>query len=294
MGEAFNKLHEFMENSNILRICILDNNNVQFCMHHKVYFPIEEIYKHYDLILVPSWVYAEISESDRRLQYINDISKPLIILDEVSDYLPFVNYQDERLMNVFYSASSPTSRPKRYLKRKLSNIKEQRARAGNGEEIFIEDHLENWIEDYYLDGFDVKETSNGESRKNAGEISILTLAYLIMHRYSEKVKQISISSSDKGVLEIKRNILDFVSKDRLLDVPIKNPIGFLTTDVLLAHAYNTGLIDEETILHLRKNRKFVHCTVTGPDGVTNIIENVLETEEFLEIIKSEVFYHILF
>src|SRR5690625_6293055 len=67
MGEAFRKLHEFMTNNNSLRICILDNNNVQFCMHHKAYFPIEEIYKHYDLILVPSWVYVEIGESDRRL-----------------------------------------------------------------------------------------------------------------------------------------------------------------------------------------------------------------------------------
>jgi hypothetical protein len=235
--ESFNDLHEFIKAHNNIRFCILDNNNIQFCMHNQIFFPIDKIYEHYDIVLIPGWVHAEVGQSDHRVKYIAEIPKPLYILDEVTDYLPLVQYQDERLMNVFLNASQPLTKPKKYLKTILSKLKESKARIQNGEDIDIEDQLYNWIENYYADGFDTKETATGELKKNAGEISILTLAYLLIHMYKDKIKHIAISSSDKGVLEIKKNILNNVSRDNLLNVPFKNPIGFLSTDVLLATAH---------------------------------------------------------
>lgn len=294
MTESFNALHEFIETHNNLRICILDNNNIQFCMHNQRFFPIDKIYEHYDIVLIPGWVHAEVGQSDRRLQYIEELTKPLFILDEVTDYLPFVNYQDERLINVFFNASPPSSKPRRYLRTLISKIKENKARILRGEDIAIEDVIENWMENYYSDGFDTKETASGDLKKNAGEISILTLAYLLIHKYKDKIKHIAISSSDKGVLEIKKNIMDNVSTDNLLDVPFTNPIGFLSTDVLLASAHKLGIINDRDVRHLRKNKKFVICTISNNDGTNHLIESVLETEEYLSILNAQNTYGILF
>lgn len=294
MTESFESLHEFIENHNNLRICILDNNNIQFCMHNHSFFPINKIYNHYDVVLLPGWVHAEVGQSDHRVQYIASIPKPLFILDEVTDYLPLVQYQDERLMNVFFNASPPSSKPRKHLRTVLSKIQENKSRIQKGENIAIEDEFDDWIENFYSDGFDTKETGSGDLKKNAGEISMLTLAYLLMHMYKDKIKHIAISSSDKGILEIKKSIMDNVSRDNLLFVPFKNPIGFLSTDVLLANAHKLGTINDGNIRQLRKNRKFVICTISNTDGTNHIIESVLDTEEYLSILNGQANYGILF
>ncbi|MBU8757311.1 hypothetical protein KM927_27975 [Priestia megaterium] len=294
MSETFTELDNFISAHENVRICILDNNNIQFCMHNKSYFPLEKIYEYYDIILIPGWVHAEIGQSDHRIQYIGEIPKPLFILDEARDYLPLTNFEDERLMNVFLYASPPSSKPRKYLKTYLSKLEEKKRRINAGEDIAIEEEMEEWIENYYRDGFDTKDTEQGELKKNAGEISILTLAFLMLHFYGSKIKNVTISSSDRGVIDIKRNILDYAGKNDLLNVPLSNPIGFLSTDVLLAKAFDLGTINENMLCDLRKNRKFVMCSTSHEDGSSHLIETVLDTPDFISIISGDNPYSIFF
>jgi hypothetical protein len=83
-----------------------------------------------------------------------------------------------KLMKVFANASSPGSKPHRYLKKLI-----QEAESGR---VDIDDE---WIGNYYENGFDSKE--EGMIKKNAGETSILALAFLLVHHYGNKIKQIS-------------------------------------------------------------------------------------------------------
>ena len=50
------------------RILIMDNNNLEFCSQHEEIFLVEEVFKNYDVILIPEWVHREISHSERRLR----------------------------------------------------------------------------------------------------------------------------------------------------------------------------------------------------------------------------------
>lgn len=282
-SENFTEFDKLVSQKNNIRICILDNNNVQFCMHHKRHFPIDKIYEYYDVILIPGWVHEEIAQSDHRIRYISSIPSTLFFMDEIKDYLPLIEYNDLKLMKVFCSASSPGSEPHRYLKKQIRLV-----------ETLQHEIADNWIEEYYNKGFNT--TQHNQLKKNAGENSILTLAFLLVHYYGSKIKQISISSGDRGVVDIKNKIMDYISKHELLNVPFINPISFLSTDVLLAQAFKLGTINEEELYELRKStqRKKVICTITNEDGTATPVETEMDTEDFITVLKGDNPFSIVF
>jgi hypothetical protein len=234
----FQELNDFLNERSNVRILILDNNNIQFCCQYEEFFPVEEIYKVYDLILIPGWVHAEVSHSENRLLYLARIPKPLINLVEEEDYLPLVKYEDERLMKVFETASLVYPASKNFFR----NLKKIINRA---DEI-----PDDWITDYYEKGFDTLETGEGTTlKKNAGEVSILTLAFLLVHRYSNKISQITIGSSDKGCWDIKHRILDHIGRWEILKIsspPV--PISFKSTDALLTEAVKSKTIKLDEVI----------------------------------------------
>jgi hypothetical protein len=272
---SYEELAKFLSTKSGVRVCILDNNNTQFCFQNESLFPVDEIYKTYDLILVPEWVLHEISHSEQRLQYVFSIPKPLFFLNEESDYLPLVHFEDERLKSVFRHSASPYSRPRNFFKEL-----EKRTRQNGG--IIPDD----WIVDFYEQGFETKETSQGVTKKNAGEVSILTLAFLLLHNFEENISQITISSSDKGSLNIKQNIMQHLDKQSLLDLSDKIPISFLSTDILIVQAFRANRVNEAEIRDIRKNPRSVMYTENHPDGTSSTQQYVLETERFIEILKN--------
>jgi hypothetical protein len=140
--ESYKDLAKFLSQKSDVKVCILDNNNIQFCFQNEKFFPIDEIYNAYDIVLLPHWVHNEISHSEHRLQYISRIPKPLLILHEELDYLPLVNFEDQRLKEVFRrSAALYTSA------RKFFNELEKRIRQ-NGDIV-----PDDWILDFYEQGF---------------------------------------------------------------------------------------------------------------------------------------------
>lgn len=90
--------------------------------------------------------------------------------------------------------------------------------------------------------------------------------------------------------------MDNISKYGLLNVSRINPISFLSTDVLLAKAFQLGIIREEEIHELRKGtqRKKIICTITNEDGSSTPIETEIETEDFITILKGGKPYNIVF
>jgi hypothetical protein len=60
------------------------------------------------------------------------------------------------------------------------------------------DPYEEWLNIFYKEGLDYRKLSNGRiQRKNAGEISISVLSYIISYYYSRGINTITIFSSDR-------------------------------------------------------------------------------------------------
>jgi hypothetical protein len=281
----FQELNDFLNERSNVRILILDNNNIQFCCQYEEHFPVEEIYKQYDLILIPGWVHAEVSHSENRLLYLARILKPLINLVEEDDYLPLVTYEDLRLMKVFEGASSAYPKSLKFFK----GLKEVIGRTGE-----IPD---DWISDYYENGFDIRENGNGVAlKKNAGEVSILSLTFLLVHKYSSKLSQITIGSSDQGSWDIKHKILDYIGKREVLKIPFPPiPISFKSTDALLVEAVKSKIItSEEVITKLRPNPRSCIYIRNLPDGTSETVKGVIDTPAFIQMLKEIDIIHLLF
>ena len=181
----YGELTNFFRDKTEVKIIILDNNNIQFCNHYEQYFSLEDSYNNYDIILVPGCVFAEVAHSKQRLNYLARLPKQLIIPIEEDDYLPLIGYEDAKLMKLFEYASTPYSSCRAFFK----TLKQIIGKTGE-----IPD---DWIADFYEKGFDVKLNVDGKQlKKNAGEISILVLSFLLIHHFTCKINQITISTSD--------------------------------------------------------------------------------------------------
>ncbi|TYS17086.1 hypothetical protein FZC78_10735 [Rossellomorea vietnamensis] len=261
------------------RILIMDNNNLEFCTQHKDIFLVDEVFRNYDIILIPEWVHREISHSERRLEYLARIPVPYFIINEEEDYVEFVEYQEFRLMELFKHASSSISPARKY----FSGLKKY-----YNQNV---DLPEQWIDDFYEEGFEVKDGS--DLRKNAGETSILVLVYLLLHHYPSSIKNITIFSSDKGTMTIKEKIMDNLHKIELIHNPA-TPISFMSTDILLIEAVSKGWADIEDIERLRPNSKRVIYSMKLENQSSSRHEYVMETGDFIKALKNIEQYHFEF
>ncbi len=283
----YNSLNAEISKKSDNRILIIDNNNLEFCTQNEESFSADVIFKNYDIILIPEWVHAEITHSEKRMQYLASIDIPYFILREEEDYTKFVEFQDYRLMRLFEHASISITKARRY----FSELKKYYSKN--------DDLPENWISDYYDCGFDIKVTKNlidGEEvelRKNAGETSILVLTYLLLHHYSSEVKQITIFSSDKGSLTIKKNIMEKLSKIELIHNNTSS-ISFKSTDILIIEAIKEQRVEIEDIPKLRPNSKTVIYTHLLGDHSISRHEHVMSTDEFMKVMTNIEEYHFEF
>lgn len=271
------------------RVLILDNNNLEFCCQHEDKFPFDVIFNSYDIVLVPEWVHVEISHSDRRLLYMASIPTPLLILNEKEDYPKIISYQEYRLLQLFGNAASSITKARRVFGELKTHYQKH------------SDLPLNWIEKFAENAFEVKKSTkviNGvqteiELKKNAGETSILVLAYLLCHRFGNKIKHITIFSSDKGSLTIKQSIMDNLEKMELIHTSTV-PISFKSTDILLMEAVKDGRITFSDIIRIRTNSKTVIYTHRLQDSSSYRREYVMDTPEFITVLSSIDEYHIEF
>lgn len=130
----------FLQGKSQLKLCIIDNNNLQFCEQNNTTLKPENIFSYYDAVLIPEWVAHEIVHSEPRKAYIEAILIPIFILKE-TDYLLLIDYHDVSLMNLFCHASMPGRKPFRYLKRKLSLIERRQEDISDDWVLYITKRL---------------------------------------------------------------------------------------------------------------------------------------------------------
>ena len=83
-----NKISSLKEKLNLedtKSVCIIDNNFMSFLVELKKEIDISYIFLNYDFILIPKWVYVEISDSEYRKSCLEEISsyKDVYIVNEL-------------------------------------------------------------------------------------------------------------------------------------------------------------------------------------------------------------------
>lgn len=290
-GENINDikdLKKYISTGKSLKVCILDNNSVEFLTLVRENITPDKIFSQYDMILIPQWVWAEICDSENRISYIESLKhySKLQIIDEV-DYLTLIDYKEGDLYYIFLYCCYNVSRLVSFIKK---NILKNRP---------IEDlaPYEEWINILYEQGLDQKKLSNGRiQRKNAGEISISVLSYILSLYYSQNIDNITIFSNDRDAYEFISKAKEILYKDRRFKDKNNASITFKSNDFLIYEWTRLGYISKDDIDVFVNNYRHVRrikFTRKKQDNSIEEKEKLIDNIEFLEMLK-DCTLHIIF
>lgn len=133
------------------------------------------------------------------------------------------------------------------------------------------------------------------TKKNAGEVSVLTLSFSLLSHYPTQIANIAIASSDLGIINIKDRIVREANKTPLeLEIPISPPISYFSKDVSMFIAVKEGIIQPHQISALRPNASSSTYVELFPDGTTALHRHLLQTSDFEEMCRNHQRYNIIF
>lgn len=263
------------------KILILDSNNLQFYYQHQMLMPATHIFAPYDLILIPGWVYAEYSHHTGKDSYVkNDIPTTKLYIDEVNDYLPMLEHSDKKLMELFATCST---------------AEEAYRFFGPMKKLQVDDYPDDWIVQFYNNGFPMQQKGTLLTRKNAGEISIITLAFSLLSHFQSNIASITLASSDKGSIRLKEKVLSVANQSPLeLNIHKAPPISFLTTEVSMFNAVKSGILDPNRISTLRPTPRSSIYVEHHADMSSTIHDIVVDTASFINMCQNHQNYTIVY
>ena len=279
------RLIEVLKSSAPKKIGILDNNTINFLTKINKYAHTVKLLENYDLLLIPSWVYEEVKDSEERVNYIKDIfSKDIqIYIISEDDYEELVGYKSEWLYKFFLYSCFLNAELKSFIKR---NIEKNQPL----EEL---DDYEDWIKLLYEEGFQGKILKSGRSqKKNAGEISISVLSLIISYFYCEKNHSVTVLSNDRDTYDYIKCAKQKLLNDKLFEKLESSSITFKSNDFITKESFlNNYIIEGNDIYSIVEFRdeKRVKYTRNALDSSVEEHDEVLNNSEFIESLKDDTF-----
>ncbi|MDK2821463.1 MAG: hypothetical protein PWP31_1428 [Clostridia bacterium] len=288
-GESVEELKKYLSMGKSLKVCILDNNSIEFLTWVRKSVSPEKIFNQYDIILIPQWVWTEVCDSDNRKSYINDLkeySRKVQIVDEV-DYLTLVDYKEAELYYLLLYCCYSVSRLVSFIKK---NILKNRP-------IEDLDSYEEWLSIFYEQGLDKRRLSNDRiQRKNAGEISIAVLSYILSYYYNENIGTITIFSSDRDTYEFVSKAKEMLYKDERFKNRSNTSITFKSNDFLIYDWTRLKYIDEhnvDTFVDSYRQTRRIKFTRKKQDNSIEEQDKVIDNIAFLEMLNDSTI-HLIF
>ena len=287
-GEGINELKKYLSTGRSLKVCILDNNSVEFLTWVRGSIGPEKIFSQYDIIFIPQWVWVEVCDSDNRKSYIDDLKhySKVQIIDEV-DYLKLVDYKEAELYYLFLYCCYNVSRLISFIKK---NILKNRP-------VEDLDPYEEWLNIFYEEGLDQRKLSNGRiQRKNAGEISISVLSYILSYYYSESIDNITIFSSDRDTYEFISKAKEMLYGDERFKNRSNTSITFKSNDFLIYEWTRLGYINENNIdvfVDSYRQTRRIKFTRKKQDNSIEEQDKLIDNAAFLEMLKDSTI-HLIF
>lgn len=287
-GKDIDCLKEYLSKGKSLKVCILDNNSIEFLT--RIYDRIgpEKIFCQYDIIFIPKWVWVEVCDSEKRKNYIYNLKhfSKVQIIDEV-DYAALVDYKEAALYYIFLYSCNNVSRLVGFIKR---NILQGRP---------VEDlaPYEEWLDIIYNEGLDKRELANGRiQRKNAGEISICVLSYIFSYFYSENIDTITIFSSDRDAYDFISKAKEKIYKEDYFRDKRYTSITFKSNDFLIYEWTRLGYIKRDNIdsfVNSYRQARRIKFTRKKQDNSIEEQERVIDNIAFLEMLEDDTL-HLIF
>lgn len=270
------------------RIAIFDNNELENLLRlSNQGISIAVLLECYDYILIPGWVYEEVSDSEFRIRLVHELEDqglPIHVLQE--DNYTKVIPQEMTLIEFFSSAISPYAQLKGQFRRLILK---------NREPMDIEFLYSEWIsliyEQWPFKEYTIRRSSGIErmKKKNAGEISIAFLTGLLKTQQIERV-EVTIWSGDGDCRKCIEKITDLLEQRRNGLTNEQFSVSYKNLDVILKELYEEGIVDNccvnDIIDNVRTERKI--CYVEKKVDYTSEIKTaVVSNERFKEIVRDE-------
>lgn len=287
------ELKEKLNTDENLKIAIIDNNIMGFLVNLRQEADILPWFDIYDIILIPKWVEKEINDGKTRIDCLNHIASrnDVYIIDE-KEYEELSGYKDVELMLLFQAST--------YL---MGDVKGKVRKYISKNEEVEDDEFERGITEYskfidelYNNILKNKEAEPGKEpkRKNAGEISICVLSYLLGYYYNE-IENITIFTFDKDCYDYIKNAKEILyDKDEIVGLTNRfknrdcNTITFKSSDLIYSELYNSHKESAITIItRIRKNPRNIKYTQKKIDGSIEENRTLMDTDDFIEFIKSD-------
>jgi len=282
--QGVEELKQFISDGEELNICILDNNTIDFLIKIKEIISADKIFGRYNLILIPGWVEEEINDSEYRKEYVCELSeryKLNTLHIKEQNYSELVNGIEGDLFNLFKYSVYTSAEITRFINRNIIR----------GNPIEDLEPYEEWLQKLYNEGLAGKSLSNGRiKRKNAGEISICVLAYILAYYYFDNIENATIFTHDNDCYDYVTLAGEKLIKDDKFKRKNRKPITFKSNDVLLYEFINNKLIDEseiEDILNKTRQERYLRFTRKKSDNSIENQHKLIDNEEFYEIIKDQ-------
>ena len=159
------------------------------------------------------------------------------------------------------------------------------------------DPYEEWLSVFYEEGLDQKKISNGRiQRKNAGEISIAVLSYILSYYYSGSIDIITIFSSDRDTYEFISKAKEMLYKDERFKDRSNTSITFKSNDFLIYEWTRLGYINEDNIdafVGSYRQTRRIKFTRKKQDNSIEEQDKLVENTVFLEMLKDSTI-HLIF
>jgi len=156
------------------------------------------------------------------------------------------------------------------------------------------DPYEEWLDAFYKDGLDQKKLSNGRiQRKNAGEISVSVLSYVLSYYYNKNINNITIFSSDRDAYEFISRAKEMLFKDGCFKDRDNTSITFKTNDFLIYEWTRFGYVDEKNIrsfVYSYRQVRRIKFTRKKQDNSIEEQDKLIDNTQFLEMLKDNTIY----
>lgn len=288
------KLKIFLDKHQDSKVCILDNNSVEFMNRlENNGISTDLIFNQYDMVIIPSWVAEEINDSVYRKAFIEKLKNMRIPIYEVEekDYIYLVNGEELNILNICLASVEKIAVINSYIHKEI---------IGKNNLDDIDYEYKEWIEKLYNEwpilGKRITR-SNGvirNQKKNAGEISITILANILSYYYPN-LKTITLMTYDKDCYDYVKYSEEKLLGDRGFSGRKKSKITFKSNDVILFElAQKTTVLEGlKNIINKVRTQRKVRYSKQKEDMSFEEYTEVVDNNKLVEIIE-DTSLHIIF
>ena len=282
-------LKSYLDRKPNAKVCILDNNSVEFLNKLKINdISTVEIFRQYDVVLIPSWVLNEINDSKFRTGFIEGLKNDGIEIYNIQEkeYIDLASGQELNILKIVSASVKMFQKVKAYIHKNFVQ--------GNNLEDIQYEYVE-WIDKLYVDwpitGRYI-ESSDRVQKKNAGEVSITILANILSYYYPQ-LCSITLVTFDKDCYDCVSASKDELKKDTNFKEKEYSKITFKSNDFIIFELVKSNFCSKEKIesnINIRCESRKIKYNCRGEDNSIKEFYESLDNNKFLELIDDPNIY----